>query len=614
MMKYIKSIIIMFFVYAVTLGFFEQASRESFESWGEERNSFFYQNDYVMILLDSVYAVGLIDYAALNDKYNVAIFQYRVHKDYVEPITYFNEEISMNNLFGASSSCKVPFSSGDNDCGFIYTEDYAILRADLMENFDGEDPSISDNIIIVKRYLVSDVIQELQSLYNIPEKEIMAYEFGDQYGNSESRVSLKIENILILLAVATCIIAVVKISSQLKSFRMQSINGNSFIKIYFNNIFKYNLRFTIFLLFCILVVVAYIATTYNTWLAKYYIHENWLIITWFTIAMFVSSFITFALCYISSTFNFLDESNTYKKLSVFTIFLTVLVLCMYVTKLPYENFKDKLTAYNGYMNVMQKQLDINYTAYSTKASTSFGIDVEYSEEQINEYKAVIRANEFKIEPSAYLIYISPEIAKLHTNYDYQENENYFIGDSCSEFESIKTTFNRSNQIDNSVLKNDQEFEEYKCIVVVNKLSDEIIEHFVTYIDSTMIYAHDLESDLFIRRGIPATLNPYIIKDMEYTLIEYAFWMITLLLSNVLIFVTYINSYRKYEYYRYINDAKYLLLFRYIGIKILVNLFLLSLIVINESMIYVLPVLLLDTICYLGFRLYFKNRLIELKEE
>ncbi len=619
-MRFIKSLVIMFFVYAITLGFFEQISRESYKSFVKAYTTYFSMEDYETIVLDAVYTLGVIDYDMLSEKYDFSIQQYNIHKDYVELKVYFDNNTSMNDLFGANEDCVVPFTNLNNNCDFIYTGSYLVLSVDTIDNYVSDNSFTNENLIIIRKDQSESFINEIVELYSIDIDTIQKYSFSGDVIDTPAIVSINIENILILLAVATCIIAVVKISSQLKSFRMQSINGSSFVKVYFNNIFKYNLRFTIFLLFCILVVLAYIATTYNTWLAKYYIQENWLIIIWFIIAMFVSSFLTFALCYISSTFNFLDESNTYKKLSVFTILLTVLVLYMYVTKLPYSEFKDNHKYYNSYMKNIQRMVDLNYTIYSTKAYSSSELEIKYSEEQVEEYKKVIKDNEFIIEHRENYIptrvYISTEIAQIESDYNFDKSKNYFIGTKCNEYESLVDILKINEHITDNIFNKGSRFTFLGdiCFVIVSNVSDEITEHFVTYIDSTLIYAQELKSELFMRRGLTSTIDPFIIENIKYTLVEYAFWMVTLLLANVLVFVTYINSYRKYEYYRYINDAKYPLLFRYITIKILVNLFLLSLTIVNESMVYVLPILLLDIICYLGFRIYYKKRLIELKGE
>lgn len=609
-MKLAKSLIIIFFVYAITLGFFEQISRESYESFSSENNEYFYKNDFVMVLPDPIYTVGKIDYNMLSEKYDFAISQYRVHKNYVEPIVYFNEEISISNLFAATSSCKVPFSSQNNDCGFIYTEDYAILSTDLMENYDGKDPSISDNLVIIKREDLSEFVDEIKSLYDLNDNNLLIIEYEEDYGNAPSRVDLNIENILIILAVATCIISIIQISSKVRSFRIQNIYGSSFAKVYFTNIFYDNLKFVLFLLLCVVVVLSYLMLNYSVWLAKYYITSNIFVLVVFTSLIFITSFITFSLCYISSTFNFLNNSYTYKKLSLFTTLLAILVLLIFTIKLPYSELRNKTEEYYNYMNYTQKILDLNFASYTTKLYSNPNENIKYSNLEIKEFQAIIKNNEFEIKDrNSYptLIYMSPKMAMLETEYEYQANKNYFVGSKCSSYEPIENVFNISKHISKNIIKSGSLLTDDTCIVVVGNISDDISNYFIPYIDATRVFAHDLESNLFMRRGIQATSNPYYILETRYKLIEYVIWMSTLILVNTLLLVTYINSYRKYEYYRYINDAKYPLLFRYIVIKMIVNLSLFSLIAVNQSLVYMVPIIITDIICYLIFTCFYQRR-------
>ncbi len=618
-MKTIKALLIIFFVYAITIQFYEESSRTSRVQYLDELQSNLFENEYDMLIVDSYYSIGILDYDMLKEKYDFSIHQYSIKSDYYEErIFFWDDDVYFENMFGAFKPCKVPFSNLDNDCGFIYSEDYVVFATDKMENFDIDDPTIQQILILVKKNQRVDFVNEIKSTYDIPEENIFAIEIDSEYGNDDVRTRIEIVNILALIAVATAIVVIVKTSSQLKNFRIQSINGSSIYKVYYDNIFKYNLNFVALLIICVLAAAIYIKTNYNMWFATHYIMENILIVSLFIALIFSTSFITFILCFVTSTYNILDESNIFKKIGLFTVLLTVLTLLVFTNVFPISSLRIEVQNYFEYTKVTKKLVDEYSESYTTRAKWSYNIKPDYSNEQIEEYKNLLRENEYIIdkgygvEDKISLTYISKDIAKIKLEYDFQKNKNYFYGPKCSELSSLTDSYKISEHI-NRPIKPVAHLNEDICIVVVDDI-EIMFDDYVPRLDETTIYGENIESEFFIRASNNKDVNPYLKLNTEYKLLEFTLWLITLLLSNTLIFITYIHCFKKYEYYRYINDRKYPLLFRYMGIKMLINIMLLSLFVVNESLLYMLPVIAVDLILYLGFRLYYRDRLNKLKGE
>ncbi len=618
-MKILKALIIIFFTYAITASFFIQISRESYSSFLKEYNDYFYDEEYYGIVFDVAYNTDMIDFEKLSEKYTFSVEQLISNSDHLEIKIFFDNKQSMDNLFGANQACKIPFSSLENDCGYISNDNSLVVSADSIDNFNSSNYS-SRTIIYVKENQSAEFIQTIVNEYNVDVDKIYQWQLEPSgSGNlNMSDTKMSIENILIILAITSCILTVIKIGSNLTSYRIQNINGSSFIKVYIDNALKDNLQFVFFLVFCIGIVLIYLQVNYSMWLAKYYILTNWAMISTFIAVILFFSLLAFALCYIGTTYKFLNHSTTYKKLNVFSVALTVLVFAMFNKSLPYAEFKDYLVRYSEFENYTRKLIDLNYMTYITENYSSFDSNLEYSDSQLAEFQEIIKNNQFDIKHmeryTHTLTYMSKDIAQLHTKYKYESNQNYLVGPNCSDFTPLSETLSIDKYIIEDVsLTGGLEGGDI-CLVVIDNFDEEIIEYLTAYIDYTMVYAHDLETTFLVRSGLTSTYDPMTYKEMQYKIAEGVFWMITLMFSNMMMFVTYINSYRKYEYYQYINNRKYPLLFRYIAIKIVINLCLLSLASINQSLLYFLPLLGLDLISYLIYRFYYQNHLNKLKGE
>ncbi len=598
-MKKILLLTIVLFVFTITMKFFDVVVNESIVSYNRSIYTMFYK-DYTNITLYSSESYESIDYDELVNNFDVSIETMESNETSIISTVYVSNAEVKDGLFGQTSPCEIPFNNQDNECGYIYPLNNIVVGYDSLDNFNANLEDVFSVAIIVNNESANELTLYLQSNYGVKEGTYSKYNYIGEMNVRGPQTRFESTMIIVACMVLISLSVIFMITSQIENFRLQSINGNSAIRIYFTNIFKQITISIIFLFVLLGVVLLFIGLNYSMWLAKYYLIKNFAKVILLILVMVISSLISFSFCFFSNTYELLNNRVVIKKVGVFSVLLTLLIVVVLSINLPVSVLKNRLVDYKDYQAHLEQVVKNNYRSYI--------IDSDYQDVNMEEYLEVISNNHYMIDDNLNRVsYVSTSFARIQgTSFKFDDKKNYYYGGTCDS-----ATLPTQLEFEPQIAKDDyrsalqKNYYDEICLVITNDLEAMQTRYQEIY-QSTTIISDSLDSEMFVQFQKYRIGDPYYIVTFYQDFLTYFIWFLVAIISNALIFVSYLKYYYDYEYYRYIFARSYQFLFRYIIVKTVVNLFLLLLLFTKQSIEYALVMIVFDLLMYVYYTLNIKH--------
>ncbi len=597
-MRKILLLTIVLFVFTITMKFFDVVVNESIVSYNRSIHDKF-KDDYTLFTIDDSEVLEAIDYNNLIDEFGISILQFESMDTFARQ-TVYTGDVDVNGLLGQTKVCDIPFSSIENSCGYIYPLDNIVLGYENIASFNKNLEYTSDITILVNNNQADELESLLVSKYNLSSESYYKSKITGEMGVRGPQTRFESTMIIIACMVLISLSVIFMITSQIENFRLQSINGNSAVRIYFTNVFKQITISIIFLFVLLGAILLFIGLNYSMWLAKYYLIKNFAKVILLILVMTASSLISFSFCFFSNTYELLNNRMAIKKVGVFSVLLTLLIVVVLSINLPVSVLKDRIVDYKDYHAYLEQVVKNNYRSYI--------VDSDYQDVNMEEYLEVISNNHYMIDDNLNRVsYVSTSFAMIQgTSFRFDDTKNYYYGGTCDSA-TLPTQLEFEPQIAKDDYRSALQLMHYEdtCLVITSDL-EEMQARYQEIYQNTTIINDSLDSEMFVDVQTYRISDPYLLMRFYQDFLTYFIWFLVVIISNALIFVSYLKYYYDYEYYRYIFARSYQFLFRYIIVKTGVNLFLLLLLFMKQSIEYALVMIVFDLLMYVYYTLNIKH--------